>query len=123
MKIQVFTITGRKEEIFADTVSELKFEIEKNMGIPTNEQKLLSNGQLLTDENLCDTVHLLISLNCQTNSKKTVDHNKNYENIKYNRIIFSRFSVLCFFRPSLLVRQLFSGSAFCHKSESSAVIP
>ena len=70
MKIQVFTITGRKEEIFADTVSELKFEIEKNMGIPTNEQKLLSNGQLLTDENLSDTVHLLISLNGGAKGKK-----------------------------------------------------
>ena len=70
MKIQVLTITGRKEEIFADSVNELKFEIEKNMGIPTNEQKLLSNGELLSDENLCETLHLLISLNGGAKGKK-----------------------------------------------------
>ena len=70
MKIQVLTITGRKEEIIANSVDELKFEIEKNMGIPTNEQKLLSNGQLLSDENLSDKVHLLISLNGGAKGKK-----------------------------------------------------
>ena len=63
MKIQVLTITGRKEEIFADSISELKIEIEKNMGIPVNEQKLLSYGKIISDENLCNTVHLLINLN------------------------------------------------------------
>ena len=70
MKIQVLTITGRKEEIFADSVEELKFEIETIMGIPINEQKLLSNGQILSDENLSDTVHLLISLNGGAKGKK-----------------------------------------------------
>ena len=70
MKIQVLTITGRKEVIIANSVDELKFEIEKNMGIPTNEQKLLSNGQLLSDENLSDKVHLLISLNGGAKGKK-----------------------------------------------------
>ena len=70
MKIQVITITGRKEEIIADSVSELKLSIEKNMGIPLNEQKLLSNGKLLTNENLSDKVQLIISLEGGAKGKK-----------------------------------------------------
>ena len=70
MKIQVITITGRKEEIIADSVPELKLSIEQNMGIPLNEQKLLSNGKLLTDENLSDTVQLVISLEGGAKGKK-----------------------------------------------------
>ena len=70
MKIQVITITGRKEEIFADSVNELKLSIEQNMGIPIDEQKLLSNGKLLTDENLSETVQLIISLEGGAKGKK-----------------------------------------------------
>ena len=70
MKIQVFTITGRKEEIIADSVNELKLLIEQNMGIPINEQKLLSNGKLLTEENLSETVQLVISLEGGAKGKK-----------------------------------------------------
>ena len=70
MKIQVITITGRKEEIIADSVSELKLSIEKNMGIPLNEQKLLSNGKLVSDENLGDTVQLIVSLEGGAKGKK-----------------------------------------------------
>ena len=70
MKIQVITITGRKEEIIADSVSELKLSIEKNMGIPINEQKLLSKGKLLTEENLSETVQLVISLEGGAKGKK-----------------------------------------------------
>ena len=70
MKIQVITITGRKEEIFADSVNELKLLIEQNMGIPINEQKLLSNGKLLTEENLSETVQLVISLEGGAKGKK-----------------------------------------------------
>ena len=70
MHIQVVTITGRKEEIIAETVSELKSSIEIKMGIPSDEQKLLSNGKLLTDENLSETVQLLISLEGGAKGKK-----------------------------------------------------
>ena len=70
MHIQVVTITGRKEEIYADSVSELQSSIEKNMGIPINEQKLLSNGKILTDENLSETVQLIISLEGGAKGKK-----------------------------------------------------
>ena len=70
MKIQVITITGRKEEIFADSVNELKLSIEQNMGIPMDEQKLLSNGKLLTEENLSETVQLVISLEGGAKGKK-----------------------------------------------------
>ena len=70
MHIQVVTITGRKEEIIADSVSELQSSIEEIMGIPKNEQKLLSNGKLLTDENLSEKVQLIISLEGGAKGKK-----------------------------------------------------
>ena len=70
MHIQVVTITGRKEEIIADSVSDLKSAIENRMGIPIEEQKLLSNGKLLTDENLSETVQLIISLEGGAKGKK-----------------------------------------------------
>ena len=41
MDIQVNTITGRKETIFANSVNELKLGIQKIMGINVNEQKIL----------------------------------------------------------------------------------
>ena len=70
MHIQVITITGRNEEFLADSVSELKLAIQNKMGIPIEEQKLLSKGQLLTDENLSETVQLIISLEGGAKGKK-----------------------------------------------------
>ena len=70
MHIRVFTITGRNEEFLADSVSELKSAIENRMGIPIEEQKLLSNGKLLSDENLTSTVQLIISLEGGAKGKK-----------------------------------------------------
>ena len=40
------------------------------MGISIEEQKLLSNGKLLSDENLTSTVQLIISLEGGAKGKK-----------------------------------------------------
>ena len=76
MKIQVVTITGEKEEIIADSVPELQSSIEKIMSILINEQKLLSNGELLTNENLSSTVQLIVSLEGGAKGKKKKQTNK-----------------------------------------------
>ena len=70
MKIIVSTITGKNTEIFADSVSELKSSIEIQMGIPIEEQKLLSNGKILSDDNLSSEVQLIISLEGGAKGKK-----------------------------------------------------
>ena len=70
MKINVNTITGKKIEITADSVSELQSAIESQMGIPIEEQKLLSNGKILSDENLSSNVKLIISLEGGAKGKK-----------------------------------------------------
>mgnify|MGYP002868415696 CR=1 FL=1 len=70
MKINVNTITGKKIEITADSVSELQSAIESQMGIPIEEQKLLSNGKILSDENLSSNVQLIISLEGGAKGKK-----------------------------------------------------
>ena len=70
MKITVYTITGKSVEITADSVSELQSSIASQMGIPIEEQKLLSNGKLLSDENLTSTVQLIISLEGGAKGKK-----------------------------------------------------
>ena len=70
MHIRVYTITGRNEEFLADSVSDLKSAIENRMGIPIEEQKLLSNGKLLTDDNLSENVQLIISLEGGAKGKK-----------------------------------------------------
>ena len=70
MKINVYTITGKSAEITADSVSELKSSIASQMGISIEEQKLLSNGKLLSDENLSSTVQLIISLEGGAKGKK-----------------------------------------------------
>ena len=70
MHICVNTITGRTEEFLADSVSDLKLAIQNKMGIPIEEQKLLSNGKLLSDENLSETVQLIISLEGGAKGKK-----------------------------------------------------
>ena len=70
MDIQVNTITGRKETIFANSLKELQLGIENIMGINVNEQKILCNGQLASDSNLCDSVQLIISLEGGAKGKK-----------------------------------------------------
>ena len=70
MKILVSTITGKKVEISAESVSELQSSIASEMGIPIEEQKLLSNGKLLSDENLSSNVQLIISLEGGAKGKK-----------------------------------------------------
>ena len=70
MHIQVNTITGRKEKVLANNVEELQLAIEKTMGIKINEQKILSNGKLVTDDNLSENVQLIISLEGGAKGKK-----------------------------------------------------
>ena len=70
MDIQVNTITGRKETIFANSLNELKLGIQSIMGINVNEQKILCNGKLATDSNLSDSVQLIISLEGGAKGKK-----------------------------------------------------
>ena len=70
MKILVSTITGKKVEISAESVSELQSSIASDMGIPIEEQKLLSNGKLLSNENLSENVQLIISLEGGAKGKK-----------------------------------------------------
>ena len=70
MNIQVNTITGKSIEITADSVADLKSAIFSQMGIPIEEQKLLSNGKLLSDENLSSNVQLIISLEGGAKGKK-----------------------------------------------------
>ena len=70
MHIQVNTITGRNETVLANSVEELQLAIEKTMGIKINEQKILSNGKLVNDDNLCESVQLVISLEGGAKGKK-----------------------------------------------------
>ena len=70
MDIQVSTITGRKETIFANSVNELKLGIQNIMGININEQKILCNGKLATDSNLSNSVQLIISMEGGAKGKK-----------------------------------------------------
>ena len=76
MNIQVNTITGRKETIFANSLEELQNGIESVMGISVNEQKILCNGQLASDSNLSDSVQLIISLEGGAKGKKKKQTNK-----------------------------------------------
>ena len=76
MNIQVSTITGRKETIFADSFDELQMGIESIMGIKVDEQKILCNGKLASDSNLSDSVQLIISLEGGAKGKKKKQANK-----------------------------------------------
>ena len=76
MQIRVSTITGKSIEITADSVRDLKSAILSQMGIPIEEQKLLSNGKLLSDENLSSNVQLIISLEGGAKGKKKKQTNK-----------------------------------------------
>ena len=97
MHIRVFTITGRNEDFQADSVSELQSAIETRMGIPIEEQKLLTNGKLLTDENLNETVQLIISLEGGAKGKKKKQTakktNKKHKNKKVNLRILKYYNV------------------------------
>ncbi len=70
MHIFVNLISGKTIEVDASTVCELSSQIESTLGIPIERQKLLSNGELLTDENLSENIHLLINLKGETKGKK-----------------------------------------------------
>ncbi len=76
MNIQVSTITGRKETIFANSFDELQMGIESIMGIKVDEQKILCNGKLASDSNLSDSVQLIISLEGGAKGKKKKQANK-----------------------------------------------
>ena len=84
MDIQVNTITGRKETIFANSLNELKLGIQSIMGINVNEQKILCNGKLASDTNLSDSVQLIISLEGGAKGKKK---NKQIKNLKRSMFI------------------------------------
>ena len=70
MYIQVSTISGRTETIFANSLAELQLGIQNQMGINIDEQKILCNGKLATDENLTESVQLVISLEGGAKVKK-----------------------------------------------------
>ena len=70
MYIQVSTISGRTETIFANSLAELQLGIQNQMGINIDEQKILCNGQLATDANLTESVQLVISLEGGAKGKK-----------------------------------------------------
>ena len=66
MHILVQSITGATCEITdAQTLSEIQSQIESQMGIPSEEQKLLLNGKLLTSESKIEdnsTISLVVAL-------------------------------------------------------------
>ena len=70
MDIQVNTISGRKETIFANSLEELQYGIENLMGIKIDEQKILCNGKLASDSNLSENVQLIISMEGGAKGKK-----------------------------------------------------
>ena len=70
MDIQVRTITGRKETIFANNLSDLQHGIENIMGIEISSQKILCNGKLASDLNLSSEAMLIISLEGGAKGKK-----------------------------------------------------
>ena len=70
MDIQVNTITGRKETIFANSLKELQYGIENIMGIKIDEQKILCNGKLASDSNLSENVQLIICMEGGAKGKK-----------------------------------------------------
>ena len=76
MNIQVNTITGRTETIFANSFEELQLGIETIMGVDVNEQTILCNGKLASDSNLSEQVQLVISLEGGAKGKKKKQTNK-----------------------------------------------
>ena len=74
MHILVQSITGATCEITdAQTLSEIHSQIESQMGIPSEEQKLLLNGKLLTAESKIEdnsTLALVVALEGGAKGKK-----------------------------------------------------
>ena len=74
MHILVQSITGASCEITdAQTLSEIQSQIESQMGIPSEEQKLLLNGKLLTSESKIEdnsTISLVVALEGGAKGKK-----------------------------------------------------
>ena len=74
MHILVQSITGASCEITdAQTLSEIQSQIESQMGIPSEEQKLLLNGKLLTSESKIEensTLALVVPLEGGAKGKK-----------------------------------------------------
>ena len=74
MHILVQSITGASCEITdAQTLSEIQSQIESQMGIPSEEQKLLLNGKLLTAESKIEdnsTISLVVALEGGAKGKK-----------------------------------------------------
>ena len=74
MHILVQSITGASCEITdAQTLSEIQSQIESQMGIPSEEQKLLLNGKLLTSESPIEdnsTISLVVALEGGAKGKK-----------------------------------------------------
>ena len=74
MHILVQSITGATCEITdAQTLSEIQSQIESQMGIPSEEQKLLLNGKLLTAESKIEensTLALVVALEGGAKGKK-----------------------------------------------------
>ena len=74
MHILVQSITGATCEITdAQTLSEIQSQIESQMGIPSEEQKLLLNGKLLTSESKIEdnsTISLVVALEGGAKGKK-----------------------------------------------------
>ena len=97
MDIQVNTITGRKEIINAKSLKELQEGIENQMGIKIEAQKILCNGKLATDENLIDSVQLVISLEGGAKGKKkkatTKKAKKKHVHKKFSLRILSYYKV------------------------------
>ena len=83
MHIKVNTITGQSVEIEANSLSELKSAIESQMGIPQEEQKLLSNGKLLSEDNLSSSVQLIISLEGGAKGKRKSKQQKKLKKSTY----------------------------------------
>ena len=74
MHILVQSITGATCVITdAQTLSEIQSQIESQMGIPSEEQKLLLNGKLLTSESKIEdnsTISLVVALEGGAKGKK-----------------------------------------------------
>ena len=70
MDIQVKTITGKTQTIFANSLSELQKGIEDLMGIEISSQKILCNGKLASDSNLASEAMLIVLLEGGAKGKK-----------------------------------------------------
>ena len=101
MHILVQSITGASCEITdAQTLSEIQSQIESQMGIPSEEQKLLLNGKLLTSESKIEdnsTISLVVALEGGAKGKKkkkdTEKGKKNQHNKKVKLAVLNYYKV------------------------------